>query len=77
MTTPNNDYTRQDGTIPFLNRKLHRSKTDSMLFGVLGGIAETYNMDATFLRIIVAVTTLFFQPMALVYIIAAYLMWKT
>ena len=33
-------------------RKLYRSKSDKKLFGVLGGLAAYFNMDATILRII-------------------------
>ncbi|QGU01762.1 PspC domain protein [Corynebacterium kalinowskii] len=85
MTTPQgnfdpsnqNDFSKLDGTIPFLSRKLNRSKTNSMLFGVLGGIAETYGIDATLLRLVFVLSVFFFPAMALLYAAAAVLMWNT
>ena len=32
--------------LPKLSRRLHRSRTNRMIAGVLGGIAETYGWDA-------------------------------
>lgn len=40
-------------------RKLYRSRRDSKLFGLCGGLAEYMNIDATLLRLIVVVTTFF------------------
>lgn len=86
MTTPHNgndfsgpthDYSKLDGSIPFLNRKLRRSKTDKVLFGVLGGIAETYGIDANALRILFLISLLFPGPQVLIYIAATILMWNT
>lgn len=34
------------------HKKLYRSKSNRMLAGVCGGISETYNMDATVIRLI-------------------------
>jgi len=31
--------------LPKLSRRLHRSRTNRMIAGVLGGIAETYGWD--------------------------------
>ena len=33
-------------------RKLHLSKTDKKLFGVCGGIAETYDLDPSMVRVV-------------------------
>ncbi|MEJ5928132.1 PspC domain-containing protein [Corynebacterium sp. H128] len=82
MTTPNsgsnfNDYTKLDGSIPFLNRKLTRSKTNKVVTGVLGGIGETYGIDPNVLRILFLVSMLFPGPQILIYIVAAVLMWNT
>ena len=44
-------------------RHLHRSHTNKMLTGVIGGLAETFGMDATLLRL---VTLLLFLPFSLV-----------
>ena len=44
-------------------RHLHRSQTNKMLTGVIGGLAETFGTDATLLRL---VTLLLFIPFSLV-----------
>jgi phage shock protein PspC (stress-responsive transcriptional regulator) len=55
---------------------LHRSTTDRVLAGVCGGFAETYGADATAVRILTAILTLFtgILPMVLVYLLAAVLL---
>ena len=40
-------------------RKLYRSKTDKKLLGVLGGFAKYFNIDATVLRSIYVLLSLF------------------
>jgi phage shock protein PspC (stress-responsive transcriptional regulator) len=40
-------------------RKLYRSTTDRKVAGVCGGLAEFFNIDATLIRVIFVVTTLF------------------
>ena len=37
-------------------KKLYKSKNDRMVSGVIGGIAEYFNIDSTLLRLIYAVT---------------------
>lgn len=39
--------------------KLYRSRTDSKLFGLCGGLAQLINVDSTLLRVIVVVTAFF------------------
>lgn len=39
--------------------KLYRSRRDSKLFGVCGGLAESMNVDPTLLRLVVVITTFF------------------
>jgi phage shock protein C len=39
--------------------KLYRSQRDKKLFGLCGGLAETFNIDATLLRLVVVVTAFF------------------
>ncbi|PZD95433.1 PspC domain-containing protein [Paenibacillus sambharensis] len=52
--------------------KLYRSRTDRKLSGLCGGIAEWLKMDASFIRIIILLTTLFsFGSMLLIYIAAS------
>lgn len=52
-------------------KKLKRSRTDKMLGGVLGGIARHYELDATVLRIIYVLVSLFSAafPGIIVYLI--------
>lgn len=42
----------------FMNTRLHRSRTDRYIAGVCGGIAETYNVDVTLVRILFALAGL-------------------
>jgi len=48
---------------------LHRSETDKILGGVCGGIAETYDIDPTLVRL-AAVALVFWGISPLIYIIA-------
>lgn len=52
-------------------RKLYRSSRDKKLFGLCGGLAEMLNVDATLLRILLIVITIFTSgAVILIYIIA-------
>ncbi|GIP40875.1 hypothetical protein J31TS4_41550 [Paenibacillus sp. J31TS4] len=52
--------------------KLYRSRRDSKLFGICGGLSEMINVDSTLLRLIVVVTTIFSGGALIpIYIIAA------
>jgi phage shock protein PspC (stress-responsive transcriptional regulator) len=52
-------------------KKLYRSRRDKKLFGLCGGIAELLNVDATLLRILLIVLTVFTSgALILVYILA-------
>ncbi len=42
-----------------MQKKLYRSRTDKKLLGVLGGFAKYFNIDATVLRIIYVLLSLF------------------
>ncbi|PKM53820.1 Uncharacterized membrane protein YvlC [Petrocella atlantisensis] len=35
-----------------MEKKLYRSRTDRMLFGVCGGLAEYFNVDPTLVRLV-------------------------
>ena len=54
-------------------KKLYRSKTDRVFFGVVGGLGEYFDIDSTLLRLawvlIVVFTGIF--PGVLVYLLAA------
>ena len=52
--------------------KLHRSKKEKIIGGVCGGIAETYGIDPTLVRLLTILVALFtwFGPAAVAYIIA-------
>lgn len=56
-----------------MKKKLYRSRTDKMLCGVLGGLAEYLNADATLIRIIYAALSVFSAgfPGIVLYIICA------
>ncbi|WP_183568916.1 PspC domain-containing protein [Paenibacillus endophyticus] len=52
-------------------RKFYRSSRDKKLFGLCGGLAEMLNVDATLLRILLIVVTIFTSgAVILIYIIA-------
>ena len=55
-------------------KKLYKSQTDKKLCGVCGGIAEYFNIDATIVRLIWALLTVFFGSGVLIYIIASLVM---
>ncbi|WP_409342417.1 PspC domain-containing protein [Paenibacillus sp. MBLB4367] len=54
-------------------RKLYRSRRDSKLTGLCGGLAEMLNVDPTLLRLIVVATAIFSggAPVIFLYIIAS------
>jgi len=56
-----------------MQKKLYRSNTDKMLCGVLGGLADYINVDATLIRILYAALTVFSAgfPCIVLYIICA------
>ena len=56
-----------------MKKKLYRSKTDKMLCGVLGGLAEYLDVDATLIRILYAALSVFSAgfPGIVLYIICA------
>jgi len=54
-----------------LMKKLYRSRRDRKLFGICGGLAEMLNVDATLLRILLIVLTVFTSGFViLIYILA-------
>ena len=54
-----------------MNKKLYRSRTDKMIGGVCGGIADYFNIDATLVRVLYVLISVFSAafPGILVYII--------
>ncbi len=53
-------------------KKLYRSKTDKKLLGVLGGFAKYFNIDATVLRIIYVLLSIFVIGCpVIIYLVAA------
>lgn len=50
-------YHNPQGNQSPMQRRLVRSHTDSWIGGVLGGIGETYNIDATLLRLLFILAT--------------------
>ena len=57
-------------------KKLYLSNTDKKIFGVCGGIAETYDIDPTLVRLAIVFLTLvsFVAPLVVTYIIAGIIM---
>lgn len=56
-------------------KKLYKSRTDKKLAGVLGGIAEYFQIDSTLIRLIFVITLIFgVGTPLLIYIIAALIM---
>lgn len=53
---------------------LHRSSTDRVFAGVCGGIAETFNLDSSTVRLIAVLLILFGGMSIWVYIIVAILL---
>lgn len=53
---------------------LHRSSTDRVFAGVCGGIAETFNLDSSTVRLITVLLILFGGMSLWIYIIAALLL---
>ena len=52
------------------SRKLYRSRTTRVIFGVCGGLGEFFGIDPTIVRILFAVGTLFgFGSFILIYIV--------
>lgn len=56
-----------------MEKKLYLSETDKKVAGVCGGVAEYFNIDATLVRLILVILTIFSAGIGgiLVYLIAA------
>ncbi|ETT65389.1 phage shock protein C, PspC [Paenibacillus sp. FSL R7-277] len=55
-----------------MNKKLTRSVTDKKLTGLCGGLARYFKVDATLVRLIVAIATIFsFGTVVFLYIIGS------
>lgn len=50
-------------------KRLYRSRTDSQVAGVAGGLAEYFNIDSTLVRLIFLIMTVFGGNGLLLYII--------
>jgi phage shock protein C len=57
-----------------MEKTLRKSREDSMVFGVCGGLAEYLNLDATIVRIALVAFTFFGGSGLLLYIILAIIM---
>jgi phage shock protein C len=57
-------------------KRIHRSRTDKMIFGICGGIGEAYNVDPNLLRILVVFLGLATAvlPVIVTYIVARFLL---
>nr|VDG63929.1 putative stress-responsive transcriptional regulator PspC [Streptococcus thermophilus] len=61
--------TNQPSPQPINNKKLMRSVNDRYIAGVCGGIAETYNIDATLVRLLFVALFLAGMSGLLIYVI--------
>lgn len=57
-----------------MEKKLYRSRTNKKLFGVCGGIAEYFEIDATVIRLLWVLAVVFAGAGILAYLIAALVM---
>lgn len=57
-----------------MEKRLYKSTSDRKVFGVCGGIAEYFNIDATIVRLILVILVLAYGSGILAYIIAAVIM---
>ena len=57
-------------------KRVYRSRTDKMIFGIGGGIGEAYNFDPNLLRILVVFLGLATAvlPLIVTYIVARFLL---
>jgi phage shock protein PspC (stress-responsive transcriptional regulator) len=63
-------YTEATPTPTTTIKKLRRSRSDKMIGGVCGGLAEYFNVDAALVRVgLVAATVLGFGTGALLYVV--------
>ncbi|MCZ9309003.1 PspC domain-containing protein [Corynebacterium uberis] len=53
-----------------VNKKLHRSTTNKWIGGVCGGIAETYDLDATVVRLLAVASFVLPGTQVLLYLVA-------
>lgn len=55
-------------------KRLHRSRTDKKLAGVLGGIAEHFGIDPSWVRIAYVILTIVtgVAPLAFLYVVMAF-----
>ncbi len=54
-----------------MNKKLYRSKVDSMICGVCGGLGEYFDVDSTIVRLIAIVLIFGWGSGLLAYLVAA------
>lgn len=52
-----------------MEKRLYRSRTDRMLAGVCGGLADYFNIDPTLIRLIFVFGTLLGGPGLVIYIV--------
>lgn len=56
--------------------KLYKSRDNSVVFGVIGGISEYFNIDPLFLRVMTVIVMMMFDNSVLLYIILAFILPK-
>ena len=56
------------------NKKLYKIRSNKKICGVLAGFSEYLGADPTLIRILFVLLCLMFQPLIIVYIVAAFIM---
>ena len=56
-----------------MQKKLYRSKSDRVIAGVCGGVAEYLNIDVTIVRVLWAIASVFAAAGIIAYLICAFL----
>ena len=56
-----------------MKKKLYRNTKEGILFGVCAGLSDYLNIDASFIRIIWALTVIYYGTGLLAYLLAALL----
>ncbi|WP_144507208.1 PspC domain-containing protein [Bacillus mycoides] len=57
-----------------MSKRLYKSETDKMLFGICGGLGEYFDISSTLIRILWVIAVLCFGTGFLVYLICLLLM---
>jgi phage shock protein PspC (stress-responsive transcriptional regulator) len=65
----------KEAPVPLPEKRLYRSRSDRKIAGVLGGFAEFFGLDSSFIRIayVVATALTMFAPLMALYILMVFI----